>query len=158
MLDHGALNKWVFIRFALIALNAIPFPAFNPVGEKTFSPLELSGIFLFSLGSILVLGLMAMNYGKLSGTIQGFAVQWPRPSWRKPPFTVTEPTHFFHLAAFILISLGISRVLVGSEVYLNPPSSGTLFLTVGVGLWAGVWLSALSFEKRKGSSPQRGGT
>jgi hypothetical protein len=154
MLDHGGLNKWVFIRLALIALNAIPFPSSNPVGAKTFSSLELSWVFLFSLGSIPVLGFMAMKYGKLSGTIQGFAVRWPRPSWRKNPFTLTEPTQFFHLAAFILISAGISRVLVGSEVYLNPPSSGTLFLTAGVGLWAGMWLSALSLEKRKGSSPQ----
>lgn len=154
MLDHGKLNKWVFIRLALIALNAIPFPSSNPVGAKTFSSLELSWVFLFSLGSILVLGFMAMKYGKLLGTIQGFAMQWPRPSWRKNPFTLTEPTQFFHLAAFILISQGISRVLVGSEVYLNPLSSGTLFLTTGVGLWAGMWLSALSLEKRKGSSPQ----
>jgi hypothetical protein len=158
MLDHGGMNKWVFIRLALITLNAIPFASSNPVGAKTFSSLELSWVFLFSLGSIPVLGFMAMKYGKLSGAIQGFAMQWPRPSWRKNPFTRTEPTQFFHLAAFILIPLGISRVLVGSEVYLNPPSSGTLFLTVGVGIWAGVWLSALSLEKRKGSSPQRVGT
>jgi len=72
----------------------------------------------------------------------------------KNPFTLTEPTQFFHLAAFILISGGISRVLIGSEAHLNPPSSGMLFLTAGVGLWAGMRLSALSLKNRKGSSPQ----
>jgi hypothetical protein len=158
MLNHGEPNKWVFIRLALIAMNGIPFPSFNPVGAKIFSPLELSGTSLFSLGVVPVLGFMVMNYGKLSGTTQGFAVQWPRPSWRKNPFTLTEPMQFFHLAVFILIFLGVSRMLVGSEVYLNPPSSGTVFLTAGVGLWAGMWLSVFSFEKRKGSSPQRVGT
>jgi hypothetical protein len=147
MLDHGEPNKWVFIRLALIALNAIPFPFSNPVGTQTFSALELLGVFIFSLVLIPVFGLMTMKYGKLSETIQGFAMQWPRPSWRKSPFTLTEPTQFSHLAALILISLGISRVLVGSEVYLNPPSGGTLFLTAGMGLWVGTWLSALSLDK-----------
>src|SRR5678815_51774 len=97
MLDHEGLNKWVFIRVALIALNAIPFPPSNPVGFKTFSPLELSWVFLFSLGSILVLGFMAMKYGKLAGTIQGFAVQWPRPSWRKTRSRLQSQRSFFIL-------------------------------------------------------------
>jgi hypothetical protein len=148
------VNKWVFIRLALIALSAIPFSSSNPEGAKTFSSFELAGAFLFSLGSIPMMGLMVMKYGKLSGAIQDFAVQWPRPSWKKNPFMLSEPTQLSQLVAFILIFLGISRVLVGSEVYLNPPSSGTLFLTVGMGLWGGTWLSALSLEKRKKSSLQ----
>jgi hypothetical protein len=158
MLDHGALYKWVFIRLALIALNAIPFSSSHAIVGRTLSWFELSAVFFFCSGAIPVMGLMVMMYGRLSGQIKGLAVQWSRPAWRKSPFTLTEPTQFFHLAAFILMSQGISQVIVGSEVYLNPPSNGTFFLTAGVGLWAGIWLSALSFEKRKGSSPQRVGT
>lgn len=147
MLDHGALNKWVFIRLALIALNAIPFSSSHAIVGGTFSWLELSAVFFFCSGAIPVMGLMVMMYGRLSGQIQGLAVQWTRPAWRKSPFTLTEPTQFFHLAAFILMSQGISQVIVGSEVYLNPPSTGTLFLTAGMGLWVGTWLSALFIGK-----------
>ena len=147
MLDGGMLNKWVLLRLALVVLNAIPLFASNAMG-KSFSVLELSGVFIFCAVVIPALGLMAMMYGKLAGGAQGLAMKWSLPSWRKSPFTLTEPTQFFHLAAFIFISQGVSQALVRQEMRVNALSTGSLFLVIGMGLWLGTWLVAILLREK----------
>lgn len=140
------VNKWVLIRIGLIALNAFPLYSPRVHAEKTFSWLELMIVFVFSFGAVPLLGLMLIMHRRWSKTGQVVAVQWSRPEWTKNPFALREPSQFFHLAGLISMFRGISQIGLQPELY-SSPSIGFLFLTCGIGLWIGTWLSVFSFKR-----------
>ncbi len=109
MPGEAIVNKWVFIRIGLIALNAFPLYSSKVNAEETFSWLELMIVFIFSLGAVPLLGLMLTMHRRWSETGQVVAVQWSRPEWTKNPIALREPSQFFHLAGLISMFRGFRK-------------------------------------------------
>lgn len=145
MLTVFKRHKWLALRLGLIALNAIPYGTPNSAGKQC-SPLELFGVSAFQAGAIPLLGFMGRIQGSISGAPNWRSMQWTRPEWGKSPLLLTEPSQFFHLAAFVLFSIGISRGLVQGEI-LSSTSSGAFSLANGIGVWIGTWLAVLLVGK-----------
>lgn len=140
-------NKWTIVRIVLIAVNAIPFFSSNEA-TQTLSYSELIGVFLVCLIAIPFLAFMLIVYISRASNQGLVAIEWSKPSWIKNPFTFTEPSQTLHLAAFLLMALGISRILTGPET-ITSPSSGSLFTAIGVGVWGGTWLAVRLWHQQK---------
>jgi hypothetical protein len=147
MLDHKMPNKWTIVRIVLIAVNAIPFSRSNEV-TQTLSYSEVIGVFSVCLFAIPLLAFMLTAYIARASNQGLVAIEWSQPSWMKNPFAFTEPSQLFHLAAFLFMALGISRILTGPETLISP-SSGFLFTAIGVGLWGGTWLAAVLWSRKR---------
>lgn len=140
----GAMNRWVVMRLTLLGLNAIPLSSSQSIGMTSISTLELAGVMAFCAPAVPAMGFMIRRAGRLTVEGQSPMVQWSRPSWSKSPFKLSEPTQFFHLAAFIFMSRGASsQLLLATDSLAARSSAGQLFLACGLGLWLGAWLAYL---------------
>ena len=76
-------------------------------------------------------------------------VKWRRPSWLANPFSLyREPLQFFHYCAFNSLAAGVGTVLALPFGNLSVWPYAIPSLTLGTGLWAGVWLCVLLFRRR----------
>ena len=137
------MNRWTYLRLALILLSVIAF-CFAPIGPQAVPPIgwsALAAIFIFCpLGLLFVIGLQSFNSRS--------AKVWQRPSWRTNPFQSRDPLQFFHLAAHVSLSQGAVNVI---RIF----SSSTPFyvealvpFAIGVGCLLGLRLIMTLFRSR----------
>lgn len=135
------MNKWKFLRIALISFIAVSslLTPLEPKVNLAINWSTLGVIFVFSFLAILfVVGMQVVN--PLSAKV------WHKPDWNCNPFSLKDPIQFFHLAAYIMLVQGavvLFRLLLSSiPFYLE----SLVPFVIGAGALIGIKLAMLFFR------------
>ena len=138
------MNKWTYIRVALIVIGIILSLWRGPTSSHAIPQIEGKALIVALIFGVLsiqfVLGIQALN--KKSAEV------WNKPSWKENPFSLKQPLQFFHLGGwFFVVSSFMSVVLTWSQ---NPEYilDSLMPFCLGVGIIGGVHLSRILFKNK----------
>jgi len=135
---------WAGIRTALVVASFVQGIVLTPhVGSEFNQPVEWEMVAFLFFGSIaallFVVGLQAANPRS--------APEWRYPSWSVNPFSMSEPLQFFHLCGFVFIATGLGTA-IRCAYEKRPITDALVFLVIGAGTVAGVYVCALVFRRK----------
>ena len=135
------MNKWKFLRIALISFIAVSslLTPLEPKVNLAINWSTLGVIFVFSFLAILfVVGMQVVN--PLSAKV------WHKPDWNLNPFSLKDPIQFFHFAAYIMLVQG--AVVLSRLLFSNIPFYLEILvpLVIGSGVLIGIKLAMHLFK------------
>lgn len=141
--EEGKKRGWLLFRIAALIIAASQARSF---------PRQLGGDFtrpnwvtLFVLIGFVAFGVVFVT--SLQRSNPWSPEQWRRPSWLSSPFSFGQPLLIFHFAAYYLLVLGTSCLVLET---ISAPRiwAWELPLSIGIGAWLGVRLCIPVFREK----------
>ncbi len=138
------MNKWTYIRVALIVISVITILWQGPTSSHASPPIDSTALIIAILFGIFglqfVLAIQAVN--KRSATT------WKTASWVENPFTLKQPVQFFHFGGWLFV---VSSLVSVALTWFQKPEyilDSLMPFCFGLGILGGVHLSTVIFRRK----------